>query len=141
MNFAFLSSVLAGAHFCDFRSTGSSYCQKSWMSPEPQAASFSPSLKLVTAITAGNRGSSPPPTILLDDPGFVRFGCGRFGQQTLDAEPLLMLPLLIVSIVLIPAAYRKLRDKLRYICGVAASRRNEFHSLHPPHRPITTVCD
>jgi hypothetical protein len=31
-----------------------SYCQKSWMKPEAQAAIFSPSLKIVPAITAGS---------------------------------------------------------------------------------------
>jgi len=31
-----------------------SYCQKSWMKPEPQAASFVPSLKITPSITAGS---------------------------------------------------------------------------------------
>jgi hypothetical protein len=31
-----------------------SYCQKSWMKSEAQAAIFSPSLKIVPAITAGS---------------------------------------------------------------------------------------
>jgi hypothetical protein len=33
---------------------GASYCQKSWMKSEAQAAIFSPSLKIVPAITAGS---------------------------------------------------------------------------------------
>jgi hypothetical protein len=35
-------------------SSTASYCQKSWMKPEAQAAIFSPSLKIVPAITAGS---------------------------------------------------------------------------------------
>ena len=39
----------------DYRGIWQSYCQMSWMKPEPQAAILVPSLKIVPAITAGSK--------------------------------------------------------------------------------------